>query len=272
MHHLAFFGHHKCASTSMSHFCFDLANYLGLPTVYKKTAFNSQVGVDMMKYHRSFLISLNSSAEGLKDLPTFKGFHIIRDPRDICVSGYFSHLYSHGLDGFDRLQPHRKALQSCTKDEGLLMEFEFSKLWLDHMSSWDYSRTDIFEIKMEELFKSPIDQWTAILGFLGYKVEERGGIDALTGRLNHVSKKLKINELFHKNTISSSYLESLVTKYSFNRLSAGRKKGEENQKSHYRKGEAGDWQNHFNAEHKQAFKEMYGDLLIRLGYEKDLNW
>jgi hypothetical protein len=38
------------------------------------------------------------------------------------------------------------------------------------------------------------------------------------------------------------------------------------------KGGIGDWKTVFNQEHKEAFKKVAGDLLIELGYEKDLNW
>lgn len=40
----------------------------------------------------------------------------------------------------------------------------------------------------------------------------------------------------------------------------------------FRKGQIGGWRNHFTEEHKQAFKEVHGDTLIRLGYEKDYDW
>jgi hypothetical protein len=40
----------------------------------------------------------------------------------------------------------------------------------------------------------------------------------------------------------------------------------------FRKGVVGDWRAHFNAEHKRMFKETAGDLLIRLGYEKNNDW
>lgn len=39
-----------------------------------------------------------------------------------------------------------------------------------------------------------------------------------------------------------------------------------------RKGVAGDWRNHLDEEHIRVFKQVAGDTLIRLGYEKDLNW
>jgi hypothetical protein len=40
----------------------------------------------------------------------------------------------------------------------------------------------------------------------------------------------------------------------------------------FRSGKTGEWKKYFTNEHKKVFKEVAGDLLIRLGYEKDPNW
>lgn len=40
----------------------------------------------------------------------------------------------------------------------------------------------------------------------------------------------------------------------------------------FRKGQSGDWREHFSNENKRMFKKQAGDLLIRLGYEKDDDW
>lgn len=40
----------------------------------------------------------------------------------------------------------------------------------------------------------------------------------------------------------------------------------------FRRGVIGDWRNHFSEEHIAAFKEMAGQHLITLGYERDLDW
>ena len=40
----------------------------------------------------------------------------------------------------------------------------------------------------------------------------------------------------------------------------------------FRSGKTGEWKKYFKEEHKNLFKEVAGDLLIRLGYEKDNNW
>ena len=40
----------------------------------------------------------------------------------------------------------------------------------------------------------------------------------------------------------------------------------------FRSGKTGEWKKHFTDEHKRIFKEVAGDLLVKLGYEKDNNW
>jgi hypothetical protein len=44
-------------------------------------------------------------------------------------------------------------------------------------------------------------------------------------------------------------------------------------KSHtFRSGKTGGWRDHFTEEHKHLFKDVAGDLLVRLGYEKNNDW
>lgn len=40
----------------------------------------------------------------------------------------------------------------------------------------------------------------------------------------------------------------------------------------FRRGAVGDWKEAFTAEHEELFKEVTGDLLVRLGYEDDEDW
>lgn len=40
----------------------------------------------------------------------------------------------------------------------------------------------------------------------------------------------------------------------------------------FRSGKTGEWKKYFTEEHKRIFKDVAGDLLIRLGYEKDQDW
>ena len=40
----------------------------------------------------------------------------------------------------------------------------------------------------------------------------------------------------------------------------------------FRSGKTGEWKKHFTDEHKRIFKDAAGDLLIKLGYEKNNDW
>jgi hypothetical protein len=40
----------------------------------------------------------------------------------------------------------------------------------------------------------------------------------------------------------------------------------------FRSGKTGEWSKYFTPKHKKIFKDVAGELLIRLGYEKDNNW
>jgi hypothetical protein len=40
----------------------------------------------------------------------------------------------------------------------------------------------------------------------------------------------------------------------------------------FRSGKTGEWKKYFTADHKKLFKEAAGDLLVKLGYEKDGEW
>ena len=66
---------------------------------------------------------------------------------------------------------------------------------------------------------------------------------------------------------SQNIVEDLI-----NAKTGGRRRGDEDPGSHYRKGAPGDWIHHFTAEHRQYFKKRYNDVLLKLGYERDANW
>jgi len=40
----------------------------------------------------------------------------------------------------------------------------------------------------------------------------------------------------------------------------------------YRKGQPGSWRNNFTAKNVAVFKQTAGDILVQLGYEKDMDW
>jgi len=65
--------------------------------------------------------------------------------------------------------------------------------------------------------------------------------------------------------------EASVTKFSFARQRR-RRAGGENQNSFLRKGQAGDWVNHFTREAAEIFDRYAGATLVEAGYEPDRSW
>lgn len=287
----AYFGHHKCATgwtvTILREICFhmgicfkivnrpvDFESYGSLPNL---------VGAEKV----DFLAYSNAMAEHTEDLPLKKGFHVVRDPRDILVSAYFSHLHSHPTDNWPELAEHRKKLQALPKSEGLQCEMEFSQQVFEDMNRWDYGQDHILELKMEELTADPLRGFVQIARFLGILDNTpHNGIQRTAqtvqmrmNRWNQKGRRFIPGDLpmfpfprqrFHH--IPRREVERIVTEHSFSNMTGGRKRGQENRTSHYRKGVPGDWKNHFNSEHVRLFKKRYNDLLVKLGYESSEDW
>jgi hypothetical protein len=96
------------------------------------------------------------------------------------------------------------------------------------------------EVRYEELLERPVQEVQRLLEFLGADSSEEAA-------------------------------NRCVEKTGFEKKSE-RKRGEEDSASRSRKGVAGDWRNVFTEEDKRVFKEVAGDLLIKLGYETDDSW
>jgi hypothetical protein len=258
---LAYFGHHKAASSWIRDIVQEVSRELGLRCVYVHHPRQFEAGLKEFVEQKQvdFLIHANANIEHLTDvLGCLRGFHVIRDPRDVAVSAYFSHLHSHTTDDFPRLVNHREKLKSATKDEGLLLEFEFRREGYGAMSNWNYCQPNVLELKMEEMVLAPAPNFARIFAFLG--LVEGDSNSAATYR-NPDLPKLALHKL-----------AEFVARNDFTRKADGRRPGEEEVTSHYRKGVPGDWKNHFTQEHKDYFKKNFNDVLVKLGYEKDENW
>jgi hypothetical protein len=79
--------------------------------------------------------------------------------------------------------------------------------------------------------------------------------------------------------VSGPLIWAIIARNRFSRLTAGRKfwlrgrkPGEADAGSHYRKGIRGDWVNYFKPHHKARFKALAGETLAAWGYENDLDW
>ena len=117
---LAYFGHHKCATSWINSIirivCVDLD--LRFTNVHDLSELEKGLDVFVRENNTDFLSFTSANMRFLRDLDHFVGFHVIRDPRDIVVSAYFSHLYSHPITkGWPALVEHRARLQKASQEE-----------------------------------------------------------------------------------------------------------------------------------------------------------
>lgn len=279
----AFFGRHKSASTWARSIITEagIALDLKILTIHVKEQWDSYPTLgDMVRdQNPDILIMTRPVKKDVDTLPPFKGVHLIRDPRDIVVSGYFSHRNSHpevfGGIPWPELVEHRKQLLELDKDAGLEAEIEFSSLFLDPMSDWDYDRPDTLEYRMEELIEDQQNGWDTIfrhydllgkdsnarLSAVLWNMAARRETPWLAMHLRKVLPRIPLKDL------PPSYVPNALQRFSFTRLShSDRKPGQVDEHSHYRKGMAGDWVNHLTDHHLAVFRKRYGDLIERLGY------
>jgi hypothetical protein len=285
---LAYFGHHKAGSSSIISILDDVCDEICLRrSGYQNGAYDVQKtpGYDLKKFVEEnkvdFASYRNADYDHVKNLTNYRGFHVIRDPRDILVSAYFSHLYSHTTKNWGDLIAHREELQKLSKEEGLLAEMEFSSVNFEKMYNWNYSLPNVLELKMEDLFQDSQTQFAKIFDFLGilessnYHKDQNIQLNTeLIKTINRIHLKTKglFPIKFSKNKISSKNLKKIIHQNSFSKKAKGRKKGQEDTKNHYRKGVHGDWKNHFNSRHILTFKDNYNDLIVKLGYESNPDW
>jgi hypothetical protein len=264
-----FFGHHRCATTwtvtLIQAFCRELGLRLAQEERYEK------LPADLEEV--DFLTHANATDGIVRQLAgrEYRAFHVVRDPRDILVSSYFSDRYSHYVYS-QQFAQFREQLDAMEFDEGLRTELERRTTEFEALAHWNYHNPRVYETRYEVLTTAPFAEFSNILAFLGIPMPE-------TGMANRIARaKLAANDVLHRAGLSfrvdgipPQWLQALLDKHSFQRI-AGREKGQEDQKSHYRKGVAGDWINYLIGANKDLFKARWGQLVIDLGYEKDLNW
>src|SRR5690348_2372028 len=190
---LAYFGHHKCASTWIDGILKQVAIEAGFnhtvvldkltphgsgqlwtnaPRLRSRTPFDRSLLRELMDLIGTDLVScITSDRQQAEVLKPDRGFHVIRDPRDIIVSAYFSHRNSHPTDGLPHLAAHRAALQDASKEEGLLLEMEFSGHELTELGDWNYGTENILELKMEEMTVRPYETFISIFRHLELMAE-----------------------------------------------------------------------------------------------------
>jgi sulfotransferase 6B1 len=171
-------------------------------------------------------------------LPKFVPFFIFRDPRDVVVSHVFY------VTDMEARHVHHDYYRS-------LPDFD-SRLRVSILGRPD---SDIEFSNIADRFKPYLgwlDQPEVLTIHFEDLIHDRAA--ALTRIMDHVLARVPLR------TARQLILDSLET-------SINPKKSPT-----FRSGKTGEWKKHFTEEHKKLFKNVAGDLLVKLGYEKNNDW
>ncbi len=284
---LVYFGHHKCATQYIKAVVKHVADWLGLTfEVVDYPVEAPELGSDGTLRHRlhikqkgyvaptaDILYFANANAAAIAALAergTYCGFHVIRDPRDIVVSGYFSHLYSHPMTEHNRewMGAWRQELAAApSQEEGLLLELQYEAANFANLRGWDYANPQVLELRYEELIRDPLATFSQAFAFWGLRIPRRGLPMLARMAVQRGWRRVGGQPMPPHRCLPQPLLTHILSRNAFGRKAGGRTQGEEDPRHHYRKGVAGDWRNYFTPRVTAAFKDRYGDLLVTLGYE-----
>jgi hypothetical protein len=184
--------------------------------------------------------------------PAFVPYFIFRDPRDVVVSHVFyvtdmearhvHHDYYQSLPDFNerlktsilgRPELANRAVKSPQGERSRSIEFtNIADRFAPYLSWLDHA--EVLMIHFEDLINDRAATLTCIM-------------DHLLARVPLPAPRELI----------LSFLESSINP---------------TKSPTFRSGKTGEWKKHFTEEHKRIFKDVAGELLIQLGYEKDNDW
>ena len=171
----------------------------------------------------------------------WKRFVVVRDLRDTLVSLYFSIRYSHPEKGFQAIGAVRGQLQALSEEEGLSFVMRRSlRRSAAIQSSWIDAGEPV--IHYEDLLADDVEILERTL---------LGGRDL---------------------GLDPARLRKAIERSRFERMSGGRRRGEEDANAHLRRATPGEWRERLNKDQIAEFKQRYGQILIAAGYERDLDW
>lgn len=190
--------------------------------------------------------------------PEAKVVHAIRDGRDVAISG----MHSFWKSSQDRGGPVNLSPE----------EVEIRDSYLQDREAFIESGRSIFT---EERIRQRASGWNRIVR-RGRNTGKRlfGANYAELRYEEHLgTPHAALTELFEflGADTSPEVIDQIVEANRFEKLT-GRNRGHESSGSSMRKGISGDWREVFTERDKNIFKEEAGELLVELGYEKDLNW
>ncbi|MEO0586008.1 MAG: sulfotransferase [Planctomycetota bacterium] len=163
--------------------------------------------------------------------PDARFIHVIRDGRDVCVSGYHHNVRQSGA-GFTSKFP--------TFDR--YVEYTVRQHWVPYIQHARAAAADLgdryLEVRYEDLHRAPEQHVTEMAAFVGVDTD-------------------------------TASIDACINAASFDRRANGDAAGETKSADFYRKGVVGDWANEFDDAALATFNTFGGELLQQLGYATD---
>ncbi len=188
--------------------------------------------------------------------PKFAPYFIFRDPRDVVVSHVFyvtdmearhvHHEYYKSLPDFD-----------ARLNVSILGRPDFRAERSRSAASFDYAQDDVQDDFPDIAGRfAPYLDWLNQPEVLTIHFEDliHARAATLTRIMDHLLSRIPLR------ATRELILDSLET-------SINPKKSPT-----FRSGKTGEWKKHFTDEHKKIFKDVAGDLLVKLGYEQNNDW
>jgi hypothetical protein len=165
--------------------------------------------------------------------PISKTVSIIRDPRDILISGYYSHKKSHPvIEGLWKDLPvQRSVLLKLNKEEGLLSTIDFLAYQFNNLKHLYKSKVTFF--LFEDIVDNPYKLVKNILNVWGMK---------------------------------ATNIKQVVDKFTLENLKSGKIKTPPFNSDHYRSGRPGEWKDVLSEKVLNKFNKKYPNLIDE--YEK----
>lgn len=187
-------------------------------------------------YGEKFTPYRNTASHSIEILreynPSIKFVHLVRDGRDVIVSGTAQWL-NHRLRN---ASPAEKPVYEDALSNHRIPPTEFAMFldyWTDAVGAGIKARSifpNSLDVTYEQLIADPFGQTIRLFNFLG--LDSRPEV-----------------------------VRSCVDACTFAKLSGGRRQGEEDVRSFFRKGEVGDWKNWFTPEQESVFEQRAGELM-----------
>lgn len=194
--HAFFLTHHKCASSWLRKLIEMHCRHAGL------SFFASHLSKPKLNPDKDYDVSLFSNCDydnfvrkfrPWLDVDATEAVHVIRNPLDIVVSAYYSHLNTHSDEDWPALVHQRRVLRSLDKNSGLMSTWVFLERNdfhhgavgpLSAIRRWNYADTRIHTVRMEDLVSDRafmLENFASWLGNIPDEILDACAFESLSG-------------------------------------------------------------------------------------------